>query len=79
MLIHGRYDRMMPTEVSIVILNHICRVAPLAAQQLRPLAALREAGRVDHPGPRVSAGAARNRSFDANSLTISQTYGCYPT
>ena len=48
------YDRMVAFEVSIAILNHIA--APRAAQQLRPLAGLREAGRVDRAGPRVPQG-----------------------
>ena len=42
LLIRGRYDRMVPFEVSIAILNHIADSAPRAAQQLRPLAGLRK-------------------------------------
>jgi 2-hydroxy-6-oxonona-2,4-dienedioate hydrolase len=36
LLIHGRYDRKVPFEVSIAILNHNRRLAPRASQQLRP-------------------------------------------
>jgi hypothetical protein len=36
-----------------------CRLAPRASQQLRPLASLREARRVDRAGPRVPAGLCR--------------------
>jgi predicted nucleic acid-binding protein len=54
LLIHGCYDRMVPFEVSIAILNH-CRLATRAVQQLRALAALREADRVGRAGPRVPA------------------------
>src|SRR5438876_215972 len=36
-----------------------CRFAPRAAQQLRALAALREAGRMGRAGPRVPAGLLR--------------------
>ncbi|HKM70747.1 MAG TPA: hypothetical protein VJX94_11945 [Stellaceae bacterium] len=55
-LIHGRYDRMVAFEVNIAILKPPCRLAPRAAQQLRVLAAVREAGRVGRPGPRVPGG-----------------------
>jgi 2-hydroxy-6-oxonona-2,4-dienedioate hydrolase len=45
LLIHGRYNRKVAFEVSIAILNHIAD-SPRASQQLRALAAVREAGRV---------------------------------
>ena len=57
LLIHGRYDRMVPFEVIDRDPQPHRRLAPRAAQQLRPLAALREAGRVDRAGPRVPARA----------------------
>jgi hypothetical protein len=47
--IHDRYDRMVPFEVSIAILNHNAG-SPRGAQQLQAAAALREAGRVDRAG-----------------------------
>src|ERR1700730_8054403 len=56
LLIHARYDRMVPVEVRHRDPQAHRRRAPRAAQQLRPLAALREAGRVGRAGPRVPAG-----------------------
>jgi hypothetical protein len=55
LLIHGRYDRMVLFELSIAILNHIADWHPRAAQQLRAMAALREAG----DGPRRSLRSCR--------------------
>jgi hypothetical protein len=56
LLIHGRYDRMVAFEGRHRDPQSHCRRAPRAAQQLRALAALREAGRVGRAGPRVPAG-----------------------
>jgi pimeloyl-ACP methyl ester carboxylesterase len=58
LLIHGRYDRVVPFEVSIAILNHIAD-SPRAAEQLRALATVRETGRVGRAGIRVPAGLLR--------------------
>src|SRR5262249_51889870 len=44
-----------------------CRLAPRAAQQLRALATVREAGRVDRAGPRVPPGLLRGTPTGAIS------------
>ena len=64
LLIHGRYDRMVPFAVGIAINNHL---APRAAEQLRPLAAVREAGRVDRVGPRIPAGLLGGRLWESRA------------
>src|SRR6202022_2897042 len=47
-----------------------CRLAPRPPQQLRPLAALREASRMERPGPRVPARLLASRCFCCFSRKI---------
>jgi hypothetical protein len=56
LLIHERYDRMAPFDVSIAILNHIGDSRLVLLNNLRALAALREALQVDPAGTCAPAG-----------------------
>src|ERR1700730_5059759 len=55
LLIHGRYDRMVPFEVGIAILSHIADSRLVLLNNCGRSAALREAGRVESTGTRVPA------------------------
>src|SRR5271170_7807725 len=58
---HGRYDRMVPFEVSIAILDHIADSRLVLLNNCGALAAIREAGRVGVVGAAEGTAASAQR------------------